>query len=44
MMLPEMDKERLVTQRLINGWLAISLVCFTVWAATQAITYIGSLF
>lgn len=44
MQIPEMDRERLVTQKLINGWLAISLVSFTIWISTRAITFIGSLF
>ena len=44
MQIPELERERLVTQRLVNGWLAVSLVSFVIWAATQGIKFIGSLF
>jgi hypothetical protein len=40
----ELDRERLNTQRLVNGWLAVSLVVFTTWSITEAVIFIGGLF
>lgn len=39
-----LDAEKLTTFRLLNGWLAISLVAFCTWLAGQAFTFIQGLF
>jgi hypothetical protein len=44
MKLPDLDKERLVMYRLVNGWLAIGLVSTTVWLVVQVINFIKGLF
>ena len=43
MQIPELERGRLVTQRLVNGWLAVSLVSLVIWAATQGIKFIENL-
>ena len=44
MKLPDLDKEKLTMLRLINGWLALSLVAATAYAVVEAIRFIGRLF
>lgn len=44
MKLPDIDKEKLTMLRLINGWLALSLVAATTVAVVEAIKFIGRLF
>ena len=39
-----LEAEKLTALRLLNGWLAISLVTFCLWLAYQAVTFIQGLF